>query len=1178
MHRDDELRAAEPGKAPGRRGFEAAEPQAFLAGARAALECADLREAARQILGACLARLDAADGFVALRASDGALETIAERTGSGAPLATHLAAGHVLEAVLERRKTLIIGDEPADRTAAPPRPEASPPPRLLVVPLEIGGAAQGLLALGHKPGGFSSTDALTAQAFAQLVALALDRIRRTEKLRVSEAQVGDFVDTAQEGLCTLGPGSVVTALNQHGAAMLGRKVEEVIGRPITDFLPPEDREEHLRDVQFRGIDGPSLFERRFVHLDGSIRKAFVRVVPRRDAAGRVIGAFGTLTDATPEQVTRGLLRAAQADLSAILEASPDGVLMIHSEGMITRVNKCFLEIWRVPDGTPLLLGEDALRHMVAQAERPEEMLAQLQLSASELGLRQQYTVDLKDGRVIAVTTRPQRLDGRVVGRVYHFAEITEQIRAERALRERESQFRALVEHLPDVVGRFDRQGRILYLSPSFRQVFRHPAEELIGHRLRDLEGSFPLAAQLAVALEQAFSGASELSEIEFTLPSGQSVSVDGRFVAERGDDDEVHTVLMLLRDISSRHRSELALQESEARYRSLFEDSHTVMMLVEPQTGTVVDSNAAACGFYGYPRHHLLSMKVADLELSPGPWVLAEWERALQTPLRINSVALLASGERREVEVHCGPIRIHGLSLLYAIVHDVSERRRAEATLRRLWAAIEQTRECVAITDADRLIEYVNPAFEGLTGYARDEALGRPLAIVHDGADAAGAALLRAQGQWMGAVLLRRKEGPALEVEASLAALREQSGQITGYVAVYRDVTEQRRLERQLRQSQKMEALGTLAGGIAHDFNNILAAIMGFTTLAQSQLPEDHPARPDLQEVVTASQRARDLVKQILAFSRRTEHRLSPLQVSVLAKEALKLLRATLPSTIAIRSQLAAKDDFVLGDPTQIHQIVMNLCTNAAQAMRERGGVLSVCCEVLHADALLAASVTGLRAGPYVRIRVQDTGHGMDAGTLERVFEPYFTTKMAGDGTGLGLPVVHGIVLQSGGAISVTSEPGLGTTVDVWLPRHLEEPPAVVTAPSSAPRGIGRILFVDDEPPLARLGKQILEGLGYQVVSLSNPSDALDLFEEKPEAFDLVVTDQTMPHVTGLTLAREIHEVRPELPILLCTGYSESIPADGAQSLGVRQVLLKPLPPHELAHAVAAALRRDGEQ
>ncbi len=368
------------------------------------------------------------------------------------------------------------------------------------------------------------------------------------------------------------------------------------------------------------------------------------------------------------------------------------------------------------------------------------------------------------------------------------------------------------------------------------------------------------------------------------------------------------------------------------------------------------------------------------------------------------------------------------------------------------------------------------------------------------------------------------------------------------------------RLEHELRQSQKMEAIGTLAGGIAHDFNNILTAIIGYTEMAQQKVAKQEAAARDLERVQEASSRAKELVKRILTFSRRDEQERKPVQLTAIVEEVLKLLRSTLPSTIEIHQHIATAPqmDTVLADPTQLHQMLMNLGTNAAHAMRALGGVLSVSLSEVLANGSLTALHPGLRPGPCLRLTVSDTGHGMEAGIKERIFEPYFTTKKVGEGTGMGLAVVQGIVKNHGGAISVYSEPGQGTTFHIFLPRaegKIGRQPAPDQLPSG---GTERILFVDDEAMLADLGMQLLESLGYTVTATVNSREALAFFRAEPQAFDLVITDMTMPGLTGHELAGELMAVRPDIPIILCTGFSEQMSEKTAKETGIKGYLMKP--------------------
>ena len=377
-------------------------------------------------------------------------------------------------------------------------------------------------------------------------------------------------------------------------------------------------------------------------------------------------------------------------------------------------------------------------------------------------------------------------------------------------------------------------------------------------------------------------------------------------------------------------------------------------------------------------------------------------------------------------------------------------------------------------------------------------------------------------------------------------------------------------LEEQLRQAQKMQAIGTLAGGIAHDFNNILTAILGYAELAISDIAEDSRTQYNLQQSIKAAHRAKDLVQQILTFSRQGKQERKPLNINPIIKEVLKFLRASLPSTIEIRPDIEEDLGTIEADPTQVHQVLMNLCTNAAHAMGENGGVLGVSLSKWNVDAETSAAATGIEAGPYLRLRVSDTGHGMPPEIMERIFEPYFTTKEVGKGTGLGLAVVHGIVKSYGGEIRVSGEAGKGSTFDIYFPT-IDTPKEIAASfkrESPPAGGHERILFVDDEQTLVQLGQEMLKRLGYQVTIRTSSVEALELFRAKPDQFDLVITDMTMPNMMGDKLAIELMRIRPAIPIILCTGFSEYITKEKAQSIGIQELLLKPIVMTDLARGV----------
>jgi len=387
------------------------------------------------------------------------------------------------------------------------------------------------------------------------------------------------------------------------------------------------------------------------------------------------------------------------------------------------------------------------------------------------------------------------------------------------------------------------------------------------------------------------------------------------------------------------------------------------------------------------------------------------------------------------------------------------------------------------------------------------------------------------------------------------------------------DITERKRMEKELRQSQKMEALGTLAGGIAHDFNNILMPITLNTELVLRSTGQSNRTSENLGYVLEAAQRGRELVKQIITFSRRREQKREPIGIAPVITEVLKLLKASLPATITIRENI--DDDpsqVVLSDPTQIHQVLMNLCTNAAHAMREDGGVLEVSLVSVNIDQGAVSSHADLEPGPYLRLTVSDTGEGMDREIMERIFDPFFTTKDRSEGTGMGLAVVHGIVKNHGGAITVYSEVGKGATFNVFLPRIKGGIEREAISPMDIPTGKERILLVDDEAPVLRSERTMLESLGYKVIAISKSDDALKLFLAQPQEFDLVITDQTMPIMTGSEMSRELLRIRSDIPIILCTGFSEVIDEDKARAEGIREFVMKPFTTKEMAETIRRVL------
>ena len=519
----------------------------------------------------------------------------------------------------------------------------------------------------------------------------------------------------------------------------------------------------------------------------------------------------------------------------------------------------------------------------------------------------------------------------------------------------------------------------------------------------------------------------------------------------------------------------------------------------------------------------------------------------------------------------------------YGANQDITGRKETEKALaeseERYRIAIEHSNDGVAIVRGDRHI-YVNQRFLTMFGYGdQGEILGAHMFVMVHPDDRERVMEINRRNQEGEPVPSRyefkgiRSDGTSIHVEVSATRIVYQGKPAT--LAYLRDITERMHADELLRQSQKMEAIGTLSAGIAHDFNNILTAILGFADLGAEDAPAGSKVKRYLFHVLHAAQRGKDLVTQILSFSRRGEEELRPTALAPVLKESIKMLRASVPKTIEMRADIMTEPSMVLADPIQIQQIIMNLGANAAHAMWRKGGMMTFELSCLTVTSENAAS-SELTPGAYLKLSITDTGTGMERDVLERVFDPFFTTKERGEGTGLGLWVVQSIVKHHKGAITVRSTLGKGSTFEVFLPRIQEQGLPPRKRPFSALRGHGHILIVDDEADLVELEKIMVERLGYSATAVGNSVAALALFRENPGAYDLVLTDQTMPEMTGIDLARELVSIRPDIPIGLITGYRDTVDAAAAREAGVKIVVAKPMTRADLGLAIKELLTGGG--
>lgn len=598
------------------------------------------------------------------------------------------------------------------------------------------------------------------------------------------------------------------------------------------------------------------------------------------------------------------------------------------------------------------------------------------------------------------------------------------------------------------------------------------------------------------------------------------------------------------------------------RFRSLLDLSGEAILITDISTGRFVDMNATAMKWLGYTREELLKMGPPDIGakyeiLSPEEWNSSEPQIALGRHVR-------KDGSTFPVEVSISFPEYEGTVYRMAVVRDIGDREiRSAQEKASLAAAVEQADESIIITDIKGTIFYVNPSFLETTGYKLDEVLGKNPRLLksgmHDGEFyKAMWSRLESGEVWRGTLINKKKNGALFEEAATISPIRNNAGEVINYVAVKHDITYQRLLEKQMRESQKLEAIGTMAGGIAHDFNNILCSMLGYINIARDLIDQQSEAKKDLDLAIRSGERAEELIQQIITFSRQGEQELKPVKLESLVKESFKMLRAMLPSTIEIKLDIQEKGPTVLADPTQIHQILMNLSSNANHAMSPSGGLLNIRLTDVEVKRELA-NMHEVPAGRYVCMEVSDTGCGIPGKNLDRIFEPFFTTKPVDEGTGLGLAVIHGVVKNHKGIIEVESVEGKGTRFLIYIPVVDSEilPPGKPLERDVA--GSERILFVDDEELLIKVHKRAMERHGYKVDITANSSEALNWFKQNPDGWDLVITDQIMPHMTGDKLASEMLRIKPDLPIVLVTGYDPHMTPEKAKAMGIRAFHKKPV-------------------
>jgi PAS domain S-box-containing protein len=643
------------------------------------------------------------------------------------------------------------------------------------------------------------------------------------------------------------------------------------------------------------------------------------------------------------------------------------------------------------------------------------------------------------------------------------------------------------------------------------------------------------------------------------------------------------------------YHSQASLQENEEKYRTILDNIEDGYFEVDLK-GDFTFFNNSVCRILGYSPLEMVGMNNRQyMDEKNAKKVFETFNRVYRTgkPAKgFDWEVIRADGSKGHVDASVTLITDEAGNRIgfRGIVRDITERKQAEKDLRE---SEEKYRQLVNYAPAGIYeVDFVkgklasaNDVMSEYTGYSKDELLNMsaPDFLTRESQKQMAdriARLIKGKKIYGSAEYkARAKDGREFWMLVNARYFYDKYGKLKSAMVVAHDITDRKRaleeksrLEDRLQQAQKMEAIGTLAGGIAHDFNNILSVIIGYTELILMSGNVDAEVKQNLKEIFNASKHARDMVKQILAFSRQSKQERKPIQVAHIVKEAIKMLRASLPTTILIQQQIEKDTGIIEADPTQIHQVLMNLCTNAAHAMNGKDGVMQISLSNVELDHAALEMAPDLKPGSYLKLSVSDTGHGIAPDAYEKIFDPYFTTKKKEEGTGLGLAVVQGIVKSHNGAVTVESEVGKGTTFHVYLPVIMRKLTAEEEISTPLPMGHECILFVDDEQPLVEIGKQMLQRLGYTVATRTSSVEALELFKANPDRFDLIITDIVMPNMTGEKLAEKMMDIRSDIPVILCTGYSEKITRKHASDMGIQSFLMKPLVMRDLATTVRQAL------
>jgi PAS domain S-box-containing protein len=1064
-----------------------------------------------------------------------------------------------------------------------------------------------------------------------ITAEALGRRQAEEKLAAASQYARSLIESSLDPLVTISPAGKITDVNEATIKVTGVPREQLIGTDFSNyFTEPEKARDGYQKVFARGFvtDYPLTIRHRTGRLTDVLYNASVYKDPR----GNVLGVFAAARDVTVQkqasQYARSLI---ESSLDPLVTIRVDGKITDVNEATIkvtgipreeligTDFSSYFTEPEKAREGYQQVFARGFVTDYPLTIHHKEGGLKDVLYNATVYkDTRGNVLGVFAAARDITARKRAEEevhrlnaeLEAKVISRTAQLEatnkalkdEIAERVRAEeeskrlqQEIQEERDRLSVLVNSITDEVWFTDTQKKFTLANPSALREFGLDSagngievEEFATNlELYRPDGS-PRPIEENPAL-RALQGEviKNQEEIVRTPATGELRYRQASSAPVRNDVGNIIGSVSVVRDITERKRAEEALRLTQASI-----DGAAEMVAWFTPEGSIFYVNDATCRTLGYTREELLKMKALDF--SPG-FTKEQYEEHWQEVRRRKSFTLEPLHRRKDGSTYTAEVLVNhvvygGKEYIFAYGRDITERKRIEDELRKSRdelelrvqertaeiqkqaGLIDLARDAIILGETDGTILFWSKGAVQQYGWEKEEALGRItrelLRTEFSVPRSEIISRLHRDGHWEGELTHTRKDGKKLKV-LSRWVLKKTAGENDKIMIINHDITERLKLEEELRQAQKMEALGTLSGGIAHDFNNLLMPILLNLEMAVMDIKAGElPKLESMETAMAGANRGKELVQQIITFSRHKGEGLKPVDIAPIIKETIKFLRSTSPAMIRFETRVEDPSPLVMANATQIHQVLMNLVSNAVHAMEKDGGVLEITLEKLD-----KAASDGMKAGSYVGLKVKDTGCGMNREVREKAFDPFFTTKAKEKGTGLGLAVVHGIVKKHGGEIRVESEVGQGTTVSVFLPVHDEVKKGEAPSPIlGVLTGSERILFVDDEEVQTRTVETMLKRLGYRVVVETDPRKALEIFRAQPDAFDLVITDQIMPDLTGIHLSKEMLAMHPDLPIIICSGYSEQVDEDKIAAFGIKGFIQKPFTVTEISQAIRNAL------